>query len=194
MEKYIIWDKKHITGPAWVFFNTKWELLCVIEREGEKQNKSWKRAGQLFVPAWKKRAHEKMEETMIRELWEETWIKKELNIISELSLESKWLLSLHTNDVNIDIEVFTSMKEFDPQILEKCNKFFEYEIIQRTFINIREILEFDIDKIRPWLYEILYLFYGCGEIQNAIKLENGQYSKKEMKRIEKIKQEIYDLL
>jgi hypothetical protein len=59
------------------------------------------------------------------------------------------MVYLDTNDVKIDIEVFSSTKEFDPQILEKYNNFFEYEIIQRTFINIREILEFDIDKIRP---------------------------------------------
>jgi len=194
MEKYSREDKKHITGPAWVFFNTKGELLCIIEREGEKQNKNWKRAGQLFIPAWKKRMHETMQEAMIRELWEETWIKKESNSINEANLESKWMIYLDTNDVKIDIEVFSSTKELDPQILEKHNNFFEYEIIQRTFINIREILEFDIDKIRPWLYEILYLFYGYGRTQNAIKLENGQYSKKEMKRIEKIKQELYDLL
>jgi hypothetical protein len=37
----------------------------------------------------------------------------------------------------------------DANILEKNNNFYEHEIIQRVFINIREILEFDIDKIRP---------------------------------------------
>jgi hypothetical protein len=37
----------------------------------------------------------------------------------------------------------------DTKILETNNNFYEHEIIQRVFINIREILEFDIDKIRP---------------------------------------------
>lgn len=184
------WDKRIITWPAGVFFNTKWELLCIIERE----EKSRKRKGQLFVPAWKKRSNETMEQTMIRELWEETWIKKDLGIIKESDLQDKGIIPLETDDTHLDVQIFSSKEDMDTKILETNNNFYEHEIIQRVFINIREILEFDIDKIRPWLYEIFYVFYGCGDIKDIVRIENGQYAKSEIKRIEAMKQEISDLL
>ena len=135
-----------------------------------------------------------MKQTMIRELWEETWIKEDLGIIKESDLQDKGIIPLETNDVHLDVQVFSSKRDMDANILEKNNNFYEHEIIQRVFINIREILEFDIDKIRPWLYEIFYVFYGCGDIKDTIRIENGQYAKSEMKRIEAMKQEINDLL
>jgi hypothetical protein len=44
------------------------------------------------------------------------------------------------------------------------------------------------------LYEIFYIFYGCGDIKDIVRIENGQYAKSEIKRIETMKQEISDLL
>jgi len=195
MNNKVLWvnEKKYITGPAGILLNTRGELLCVIEREGKKQQKSRKRAGQLFVPAGKQRLGESMEDTMLREIWEETWIKKEFDIIENAKLKKKGRFSLETNDTNIDIEVFQYQTELDVDILDRYKDFYHHEIIQRAFFDIREVLEFDIDKIRPWLLEILYIFYGW-KIDATVKIENGIYAKEERKRIVKMKQDIDDLL
>lgn len=188
-----IWEKKIITWAAGIFFNTKWEILSVLEREGEKQQKSRKRAGQLFVPAWKKRSHETMKEAMRREAWEEGGLKEEFNIFGENDLHQKWELKLETHDAILSVEVFWCKKELAPDVLETYHNFYTHEIIQRAFFDIRELLEFDLDKIRPWLYEIIYLFYW-GKVEETIYIENGKYRAEDGKRIEDIKQKIRDLL
>lgn len=188
-ESIVHQEKRLITGPAGVFFNTKGEILGVREREGEREWKTRKRAGQLFVPGGKKRSHETLEAAMIREVWEEAGIKEELHIIQQDKLDHKWTLHLETHDTNLVVEVFGHKEHLDSHILEKHHDFFSHEIIQRAFFNIREILEWDIDKIRPWLYEILYIFYG-GKIEETIQIENGKYRMEDIQRIDKIRQEM----
>ena len=183
--------KRLITGPTWIYFNTKGELLVVIEKEWEKQNKSRKRAWQLFVPAGKQREGDTIEDTLLRETEEETGIKRDLLEIQ--FLEPKGKIELETEDAQLIMNVFEYNKLLDSNILEKNSAFFVHEIVQRTFLNIRDILEFDQNKIRPWLYEILYVFLW-GKIEERIYSENGEYKKSDKDRIDALKKEIENLL
>lgn len=178
---------KEITGPAIVYLNKQDEILWVIERE----RKSWKRPWQFFVPAWKKMKDEDVMHAVFRETAEETGLN--CKSFKMADFQSKWNIILQTDDSKIDISVFSYNKKLDSNILLKNNNFFQNEIIQRTFLDIKELLEFDVSKIRPWLYEILYLFLGW-TIKDKIYIEDGEYHPNDFARIKDIKREIKRLL
>lgn len=185
--------KRIITWPAGIYHSKNGKILLVIEREWWPQWQSWKKPGQFFVPAGKKRQNETMLGALIRETWEETGIKEEYNIISENNLLFKGKVGLETNNEILLIDVFNCNKELDLNVLEKHPTFFDNEIIQRTFFDIKELLEFDVSIIRPWLYEILYILLWW-KIEERTLIKNGEYRKQDRNKITDLKQNIKDLL
>lgn len=179
---------REVTWPAMVYRNTNDEILMIIEREV----RSRKRPGQIFVPAGKKRPNDGMLATALRESEEETWIPRKF--LKSDKFAFKGIVPLRTNDAKLDINVYEYQERLPDKILEQNADFFQKEIIQRTFIKIKEVLDFDTDKIRPWLFEILLVLLGWKLSDEKIFIEDGRYHATDFKRIQDIKRQIKYLL
>ncbi len=186
-----LWPKKIITGPVIIYHNTKNEILSVIEREDRPRKKQW----QFFLPAGKKR-HEEPDDmipTALRETEEEAWIprrtKEGVEILKSELFKNRGVVVLETEKQQLQFTILEYQEKLPQDILETYNKFFKQEIIQRAFLNIFEILKLDNSQLRPWVMEILDLFYSWDE-QEIIEVWDCEYSPKDYNKIRFLKEKI----
>ena len=142
----------------WIFLllETEKNEMIFVEENNE-SNRPWKKQGQYFIPAWTQEFWESLEETIDRELREETWLNWAA-IITKETLIKIGELFLETEQYSLKAHVYTWEIPLDTKI--KTNKFNSHEIRWIKVVNPREILEKNIENLRPGLIEALWLKHG----------------------------------
>jgi 8-oxo-dGTP pyrophosphatase MutT (NUDIX family) len=155
----------------WVFLilETEEDEMIFVEENNE-NNKPWKKQGQYFLPAGTQEQGELLTDTINREFEEETWLNGAATIIEE-TLVKIGELFLETKEFSLKAHVYTWKIPLNTRI--KTKKFNSHEIKRIKVVNPTEILQENIEKIRPGLIEALWLKHGISS--NTIYINDWLY-------------------